>query len=102
MMSPVKQWRRQKEIRLLLGKKGTIISWTIIYTPPSDFKRNAPYPVVLVECEDKKQVIAQLVDYQKEDCGIGKKVRLVLRKIRDSSQEGIITYGIKARPYYEK
>ena len=60
MISPIKIWRRQKEIRKNLGKKGKVLVWTKIYTPGSDFKKYAPYPVVLVELESKEKIYGQL------------------------------------------
>lgn len=98
MISPVKIWRRQKEIRKMLGKKGRILAWTNIHTAGADFKKYAPYPVVLVEFENKERVYGQLVDWEKKDLGIGRKVISVLRKVRMPSKEGIITYGIKFKP----
>lgn len=98
MISPIKIWRRQKEIRKILGKKGKILTWTKIHAPGSDFKKYAPYPVVLVELENKEKAYGQLVDYKEEDLKIGKKVVSVLRKVRASSEEGIIAYGVKFKP----
>jgi len=98
MISPVKIWRRQKEKRLILGKVGQIISWTKIYVAPKDFKNIAPYPVVLVELEDKKRFVGQLVDYDEKNLKIGQKVKTVLRKTRNIGQEEVIPYGIKFKP----
>lgn len=97
MISPVKIWRRQKKIRQLLGKKGEIISWTKIYVAGSDFKKSAPYYLVLVELEDKKRLIAQLVDFDEEIELFGKKVKVILRRIREISEEDVIPYGIKVK-----
>jgi len=98
MISPVKIWRRQKEIRHLLGKNGRIITWTKILTPPPDFKKYAPYPVVLVKFDDGDKAFGQLVDYKEEDLKPGKKVKAVLRKIRQGTKDGVIAYGIKFIP----
>lgn len=98
MISPVKIWRRQKEIRKLIGKKGRVVAWTKIYTPGSDFKKYAPYPVVLVELENKEKIYGQLVDYEKEDLKAGSQVISVLRKVRASSEDGVIAYGVKFKP----
>lgn len=98
MISPVKIWRRQKEIRKLIGKKGRVVAWTKIYTPGSDFKKYAPYPVVLVELENKEKVYGQLVDYEKEDLKNGSQVVSILRKVRTSSEDGVIAYGVKFKP----
>lgn len=96
MISPVKIWRRQKEIRKLIGKSGRIVAWTKIYTPGSDFKKYAPYPVVLVELfENKEKIYGQLVDYEKEELKTGGLVVSILRKVRSSSEDGVIAYGVK-------
>lgn len=98
MISPVKIWRRQKEIRKIIGNKGRIYSFTIIYAPAKDFKGNAPYPVALIKFDNKEKAIGQLVDYKKTDLKIGQRVVAVLRKIREPEKEEIITYGVKFKP----
>ncbi len=95
MISPVKIWRRQKEIRKILGKKGRIISWTKIFVAGVDFKKLAPYFVVLVELEDKSKVVGQLVDFNGKKINFGEKVVAVLRKVKDVKEEDIIPYGVK-------
>lgn len=98
MISPIKIWRRQKEIRKILGKKGKVLVWTKIYTPGSDFKKYAPYSVVLVELESKEKIYGQLVDYKDSDLKTGSEVISILRKVRTSTDEGVIAYGVKFKP----
>lgn len=106
MISPVKVWRRQKELREVLGRKGKILTWTKIHVSGSDFKSFAPYPVVLVEfripSKQKdpkiKRAFGQLVDWSEGDLKIGRQVVSVLRKVRKASKEGVIAYGIKFKP----
>ena len=52
MISPVKIWRRQKEIKKILGEKGTILTWTKIHTTSKDFKEFAPYPVAIAKLDN--------------------------------------------------
>jgi len=98
MISPVKIWRRQKEIRKILGKKGKVIAWTKIFVAGTDFKKYAPYPVILVEFEDKTKAIGSLVDYEEVDLKKEILVIATLRKVRESSKDGVIAYGIKFKP----
>lgn len=98
MISPIKIWRRQKEIRQILNRTGKILTWTKIYTPGTDFKKYAPYPVILVELENKEKVYGQLVDSEEKDLKIGARVISVLRKVRAATDDGVIAYGIKFRP----
>lgn len=98
MISPVKIWRRQKEIRNFLGKKGNILIWTIIYVAGSEFKKFAPYPVAIVKLENGEKLTAPIVDYEKEDLKTGRKVKVILRKVRESGAEDVLVYGIKLKP----
>ena len=98
MISPVKIWRRQKQVRRLLHRKGKILTWTIIYVTGDEFKKFAPYPVVIVKLENGENVTAPMVDYEKEDLRIGKRVKVVLRKVREGSAEDVLVYGIKLKP----
>jgi len=98
MISPVKIWRRQKEIKTILGKTGTIVSWTKIFIAGSGFKKYAPYPVVMVKLDSGGKAYGQLVDYSANDLKTGSKVKAVLRKVREGSKEGVIAYGIKFKP----
>ena len=98
MISPVKIWRRQKETRKILGKQGKIVASTKIFVAGTAFKKNTPYPVVLVEFGDRQKSFGQLVDYEENQLKIGQPVVAVLRKVRDTSDESIIAYGIKFRP----
>ena len=97
--TPVKLWRRQENVGALIGKFGKIIHWTIIRVPAKAFAKEAPYPVVIVELEDKEKMIGQLVDWEEEDLKKGKKVVAVLRKSYPVDRESIISYHIKFKPH---
>lgn len=99
MNSPVKIWRNQKKIQSLLGKKGKIVSWTIVRVPPAGFSDQAPYPVVVVALEGGT-ITAQLVDYQEKHLAFGQKVVTIIRRVTQPNTEGIIPYGIKVKPIW--
>ncbi|HSW88456.1 MAG TPA: OB-fold domain-containing protein [Candidatus Saccharimonadales bacterium] len=103
--TPVKQWRRQKEVASLIGKEGKLLQWTIIRTPSKSFAKESPYPVVIVELEDlpagrqaKKRMIGQLVDWEEKDLVPNRKVIAVLRRLPIENKEDIISYHIKFKP----
>lgn len=98
MISPIKIWRRQKDTSRILGKKGEVIAWTIIYVPGKEYKKNAPYAVVLVELEDREKTFGQLVDYHVGQLKRGQEVKAVIRRVKDVEREDIIPYGIKFKP----
>ena len=95
MISPVSIWRKQKQIRNVLGKKGTVLSWTKISVAGTDFKSYAPYLVALAELETGEKIFGQIVDMPEEKLTIGRKIIVTLRKVRAPSSEGVIAYGIK-------
>lgn len=97
MNSPVKIWRNQKKIASLLGKIGTVVSWTIVRVPPGDFIDQAPYPVVLIRLDDGARVTCQLVDCS-EPLLQGQRVVIVIRRVMQPGSDGVIPYGIKAKP----
>ncbi len=82
----------------MLGKTGKIISWTVIRVPSTEFSSLAPYPVVIVDMTGGGKITAQLVDWNEEDLGFGRKVKVVIRRVSEPSTEGIIPYGIKVKP----
>lgn len=98
MISPVKIWRNQKKIQSLLGKTGTIISWTRIHVPPAGFSDHAPYVVVIVQWETGGAYMAQLVDCTDAHIRVGQRVTAILRRTRDPGEEDVIPYGIKFKP----
>jgi uncharacterized OB-fold protein len=95
MISPVKVWRNQKYVARMLGKTGSIISWTVIRVPPANFGFQAPYAVAIVKLQDGTSLCAQVVDCAFSDLAIGSQVRTIVRKTILSEADGVIPYGIK-------
>ncbi len=96
--TPVKLWRRQKNVASLIGTTGKILQWTIIRIPTKAFIHEAPYPVVIVELPSKKRMIGQLVDFEEADLKKGRSVIAVLRRSFSGDSESIIAYNIKFKP----
>jgi len=98
MQSPVKIWRNQEKLVELIGKTGTIVSWTLVRVPTSGFSEAAPYPVALVRMHGGKMIMAQVVDTSPGSIAFGTHVVTVIRRVRKPDEDGIIPYGIKVRP----
>lgn len=96
--TPVKLWRRQKDVGKLIGQTGQIMSWTLIRVPAKGFGTEAPYPVVIVKLGNAQKMIGQLVDWEEHDLKKGKKVTAVLRRLTPDHSEGVIAYVIKFKP----
>ncbi len=93
--SPVKMWRRQKDISALVGKTGNILLATNVRIPPSGFAEMAPYAVGIIKLDNGEKMIGQIVDTTYEALKPGQKVRAVLRRLPTEDPEGIIHYAIK-------
>lgn len=99
--TPVKLWRRQKQLSALIGKTGLLLHWTIIRVPAKAFFKEAPYPVVIVQMENNQKMIGQLVDWNPDDLRVGRKLRAVLRRAAPETPESIISYIIKFTPHHD-
>lgn len=81
-----------------LAPTGTVLTYTIIRVPPSQFSDQAPYAVAIVELTDGVRLCAQVVDCDFERLAIGMPVRVEFRKMYDVGHSGIICYGYKYVP----
>jgi hypothetical protein len=85
-----------------LSGRGTVYSYTTVYDPPAGFEGYAPYPVALVKLDDGPMVTAQLTDVTPDEVTIGMPVDMVTRKVSEQGEEGVIVYGYKFRPRFER
>ena len=58
----------------------------------------APYPVALVELDDKTRITCQMVDYSENTIAMGLRVIVVIRRVMQPGSDGVIPYGVKAKP----
>jgi len=78
-----------------LSDEGKIISYTVIHTPPTEFFDESPYAMGIIELDDGVSITAQIADCGADDLEIGKRVKVVFRKIRQEGDHGIKCYGYK-------
>jgi uncharacterized OB-fold protein len=81
---------------LQLQDEGKILTYTIIRVGPDRFSKETPYAIGIVELNDGLKLTTQIVDTALEKIQIGKKVKLVFRKIQEDGRAGILCYGYKA------
>ncbi len=89
--------RRSKMKEIELGDEGTILSYSIVYDAPDNFKFSKPYVVALIQLENGAKVLSQ-VACDPKDVKIGMKVRAAFRKFGEDGERGIIYYGTKFVP----
>jgi uncharacterized OB-fold protein len=78
--------------------KGKVYSYTVLYQAPARFEPYVPYIVALIDLEEGPRITAQLTDVSPEEVEIGMLVEMVVRKISDEGERGLIFYGYKFRP----
>ncbi len=78
--------------------KGTVYSFSTVYSAPEGFEAYVPYVVALVKLEEGPLVTAQLTDVSKEEVSIGMPVEMVTRKLREDGDAGLVAYNFKFRP----
>ena len=88
--------KSQKFDLIKLKPEGTILTFTIIRISADQFARQAPFAVAIIETTDGARLTAQVVDCKLEDVEIGKKVKLMFRRIQKEGKSGILQYGYKA------
>jgi len=78
--------------------KGTVYSYTIMYQTSSPYEPYLPYVVALIDLEEGPRITAQLTDVASDEVKIGMDVEMVIRKISEEGDRGMIVYGYKFRP----
>lgn len=78
-----------------LPDEATVITFTVIHTPPSQFKDQAPYAIAIVETDNGVRLMLQITDSDGSDLEIGKRVKFQFRRVQEEGQSGILCYGHK-------
>ncbi len=73
---------------------GTILSYTIIRSPPQGFEKSAPYAVAIIKLDEGANTSGQIVN-RIDNIEIGQRVKPVFRKMYQDGDDGLIHYGIK-------
>jgi hypothetical protein len=87
--------------KINLPRQGTVLTYTIIHTPPTKFEDEAPYAVGIINLGEVN-ITCQIVDIPLQEIKIGLKVRLEFRRIQKDGESGVLCYGYKAVPCFEE
>ena len=79
-----------------LSDEGKILTYTIIRVASDTFSKITPFAVAVIEVNDGARLMAQIADSPIDEVAIGKKVKIVFRKIQDEGKSGLHCYGYKA------
>lgn len=81
-----------------LSGRGRVLSFTRVYQPARGFRDAAGAVTALIELREGLRLIAQLTDVDPEAVALGQEVEMVVRRLRDDQEQGLIVYGYKFRP----
>jgi uncharacterized OB-fold protein len=87
--------RRSGEIEAIqFSGRGTILSHTIIRSPPEGFEKQKPYAVAIIRLDEGTNISGQVIG-DISAIKTGKKVRTVFRKMSEDGPDGVISYALK-------
>ena len=82
--------------------KGTLVEWTQIHEPARGFELMSPYFYAIIELEEGIRITAQVTSVPEgRELVHGIKVEMVFRKLFQDGDEGLVTYGFKAKPIFD-
>jgi uncharacterized OB-fold protein len=88
--------RGEKFDKVTLPSEGTLITYTAIHVPASNFKDEAPIAYGVVELQDGTRISAQVTDCTTDELKVGAPVKLEFRRVQHDGESGILCYGYKA------
>lgn len=92
-MQITEYWRSNKNWPKYLGKKGKVLSVSMMEVSANDQIGLLPYAYLLVDLGEER---VSLMGVANSEFAIGDGVELVLRKIKKEGQSEVICYGLKA------
>ena len=81
-----------------LKGRGKIYSFTTVYDAPLGFEEYIPYTLALIKLVEGPMILSQLTDVDEDSVKIGMNVEMVIRKVRELGEKGLIVYGYKFGP----
>ena len=80
-----------------MPREGTVVTFTVVRVPPSNFTGQSPLPIAVVELDNGVRLMVQVADIvDPDELKIGMRVRLEFRRISSDGEAGTIFYGHKA------
>lgn len=83
---------------LELPHEGRLVEYTVLHQVGSDFLKQKPLIIGLVEFPNGVKVAGQIVDIQPGKLSPGMKVEVVFRRVVTDGKHGLVMYGYKFRP----
>lgn len=81
--------------KTVLQDEGKLLTYTIIRVGAEKFSLETPFVVGIVELNDGVRITCQIADADEDNVQIGRRIKIVFRKIQESGKAGILCYGYK-------
>lgn len=81
-----------------LPREGRLVEFTVLHQVGTDFLKQKPLVVGLVDLGNGVRVVGQIVDAQVDKLAPGAKVEVVFRRVVADGKHGLVMYGYKFRP----
>ena len=78
-----------------LKAQGTVLTYTVIEVAADEFATQTPFVIAIIETDEGARMTVQIVDCDPGEVEIGKKIKLILRRIQKEGHAGILQYGYK-------
>ena len=94
-------------VKVKLGRKGRVVTYTVVHIGPSQFQDITPYAVAIVELDEGVRLTCQVTDVapftasvhgEPQELRSGMRVKLEFRRIQADGESGLIAYAYKAVP----
>jgi uncharacterized OB-fold protein len=95
MNNPINSWRNNINKYQYLNKIGKVVCLTKIHTATQDFTKYTPYFVGIIEFGNKERISGQIVCENNIEIKINDKVIGILRKGKETPNDGIVEYLVK-------
>jgi scaffold protein (connect acetoacetyl-CoA thiolase and HMG-CoA synthase) len=90
---------RNREFETIkLSRSGKLLTYTIINTGPSQFVKQVPYAIGIVELKEGVRVLSQITDCDLTKLATGMRLKVEFRKVQQEGEAGVICYGYKCVP----
>ncbi|MDT7874169.1 MAG: Zn-ribbon domain-containing OB-fold protein [Pyrobaculum sp.] len=81
-----------------LPREGRLVEYTVLHQVGTDFLKQKPLILGLVELSNGVRVAGQIVDAQPDKLAPGAKMEVVFRRVIADGKHGLVMYGYKFRP----
>lgn len=89
--------RKGKMSEKRFSGNGAVLSYSVVYAPPTGYKLRVPYTLALIKLDEGPTVLGIIDDVKPDEVNVGARVEQVFRKWAEGRSASIIHYGFAFR-----